>query len=469
MHFLKPFAFILLCAAAVAVMNSCKKNNDAAGSTTTGLDSNGTVAITPVGTPVGIATSKTIGPGGGTLSSPDGNLVLTIPAGALASNTKISVQPITSQMPGSAGLAYDLEPNGTKFAVPVTIAFHYTAGMLPDNNPEFSFIAYQDSTGAWKADATNRDFDTTAKTVSLDVSHFTNFELGYFLFVTADKLELHASEKSNLLMMQSFVDMDKVAVVKETMEISGSQVSSWQVNDVVNGNPTLGTITKAAGFAERAVYQAPAAIPVAQTVFVKCVTKIHLITYKKGKVFEDNPHVTKGVILTLLPDEKLNFTVRYTVLDSNFSQLYGIIKSPPVYSDTLIFDVSVNGGAVTVGAPHNTPPNVVPPHAETPLQIFDWVPDPVGEINVKKIETDASMTTDALIRFNMIHENAETPGFLLRSKIGMNVQTINSQPFGGTLGFPEVLDIDIKRQMPYWYYITGGVGIYEKLEVLNKP
>src|SRR5450755_5139363 len=112
--------FILLI---IACALSCKKTS------TTGNNSSGndtSVAITAIGTPIGIPVTKTIGAAGGTIISADGRAELDIPAGALSSDLAISIQPITNECPNGAGVAYDFLPNGTKFLIPATLTIHYT-------------------------------------------------------------------------------------------------------------------------------------------------------------------------------------------------------------------------------------------------------------------------------------------------------------------------------------------------------
>src|SRR4249919_643884 len=72
--------------------------------------------ITQVGIPIGDPITATIGPSGGTLVSDDGVTELIIPAGALASNTPISIQTVTNEVPGAIGFSYHLMPDGTKFS-----------------------------------------------------------------------------------------------------------------------------------------------------------------------------------------------------------------------------------------------------------------------------------------------------------------------------------------------------------------
>ena len=59
--------------------------------------------------------TKVIGPSGGSFSIP-GGIKVTVPKGAVSSNTTFSV----TRLPGNI-VAYDFQPHGTKFAVPLVI------------------------------------------------------------------------------------------------------------------------------------------------------------------------------------------------------------------------------------------------------------------------------------------------------------------------------------------------------------
>src|SRR5204863_9094362 len=50
----------------------------------------------PVGVPAGDVVSASLGAAGGTASSADGRISVTIPAGALSADTPIGIQPITN-------------------------------------------------------------------------------------------------------------------------------------------------------------------------------------------------------------------------------------------------------------------------------------------------------------------------------------------------------------------------------------
>src|SRR6476661_8458618 len=92
--------------------------------------------VTAIGQPVGSASTASIGAAGGSLTSPDGRVTLTIPAGALGAATSISIQPIENTAPLGVGLSYDFLPNGQQFAKPVTVTLHYTDEELAGTAPE---------------------------------------------------------------------------------------------------------------------------------------------------------------------------------------------------------------------------------------------------------------------------------------------------------------------------------------------
>jgi len=135
-----------------------------------------TPVATAVGVPTGSATSATIGAAGGSVSMPDGKIALTIPAGALASDTVISIQPLTNLAHGKIGAAYRLTPEGQTFLTPITLTFSYTDDDLLGTAAEVLGVAFQTADGYWQwaGDAT---IDTTAKTVSIVSSHFSGWSL----------------------------------------------------------------------------------------------------------------------------------------------------------------------------------------------------------------------------------------------------------------------------------------------------
>ena len=61
-----------------------------------------------------ISVSAVIGSDGGTITIPDAGLTLVVPAGAVTSSTKFTATALAGRL-----VAYEFEPHGTKFAVPL--------------------------------------------------------------------------------------------------------------------------------------------------------------------------------------------------------------------------------------------------------------------------------------------------------------------------------------------------------------
>src|SRR6266542_2437764 len=101
---------------------------------------------TAVGVPNGPATTKSIGPAGGSITSTDGRIVVDVPPNALPNPVDFSIQPITNLAHGGLGNAYRLEPGGHNFATPVKVSLK-----LDDKDLKASpAVAYQDPTGVWQ-------------------------------------------------------------------------------------------------------------------------------------------------------------------------------------------------------------------------------------------------------------------------------------------------------------------------------
>jgi hypothetical protein len=466
----KAFVLPLICLSIIVpvALWSCKKDSASRnGGTGTSVPLDTTAAVTPVGTPTGTPVSKSIGQAGGTLLSADGKLLLTIPAGALTVATNITIQPVTSTMPGSLGLSYDLKPNGTKFAVPVTLTFHYDSTQAVDKDPNFLFIAYQDSSGAWKGDATNRDVDTVAKTTTLSVSHFTTFDAGEWIFLeTSSNLMLQAGQTCDLSLVQTLVTVvPGIAVVTETQHIPDNQIAGWQVDGIPDGDGLHGTITTSPG--AHATYTAPGVILAERTCQVEVVTKIHEITYKNGKVWLDINPVKKSVTITLLPYWEYNLRITYAIEDSAFSGENPYKENRmPDYKDYVVFDLNIKTNAfqviATVSNIKNHEPTCIPSTYNDGENIWKWTPDSYGQIDVDSVfTTQDGLGPDSVIGFNVYHGHATLPGFTLTGILNGDVYTAAPEPFGYPLGLPDYIQIDLTRPRPYidpqvgfWKYIT---------------
>lgn len=121
------------------------------------------------GQPVSAAT-------GGTVTTGDAKLSLTVPTGALSTDTTIVVQPSTQTPPAKFGApvttVYDLGPTGTTFATPVTITISYPA-TLPAGATTANLHVASYSNGVWRLLPTV--VNIASRTLTTYASHFSLF------------------------------------------------------------------------------------------------------------------------------------------------------------------------------------------------------------------------------------------------------------------------------------------------------
>ena len=131
----------------------------------------------PFGTASGRLMMATIGVGGnvGTpLLSPDGNLSLTVPAGAVSQDTQFTIDVVAPDTaPGAVGSAYRLGPSGLVLARPVTLTFTVPAGA---SAPSALTAAFQDPSGFWLRVAPSA-LTAGTTTVAAATTHFSDWSL----------------------------------------------------------------------------------------------------------------------------------------------------------------------------------------------------------------------------------------------------------------------------------------------------
>ena len=267
---------------------------------------------TAVGTPTGDKISQTIGAGGGVIRTADGNVSLSIPAGALSQPTTISLQPIENKAFQGIGSAYEFSPDGLKFAKPAQLTVKYAAGSLNGTSPEAIGIAFQDDKRVWQGTAAQ--VNPAEGTFTASVPHFSSwaFFKYYSLFPDAETLAPTQVLKLEVLYLKGSAMDPDVPVVDPNGEVNvvpltppqvlkASQVKNWQVN----GNPA------SAGFSETyggltvldqgaaAEYKAPSKVPaiphnpVAVSVELKS-RKAQLILISNLTIAAENEMYIKG-------------------------------------------------------------------------------------------------------------------------------------------------------------------------------
>lgn len=424
-------------------------------------------AITAIGTPVGAPVAKSIGSAGGSLISPDGRLELKIPAGALNSSINITIQPVTNEAPGGLGLAYDLLPNGTKFSKPATIIFHYTDD-VDDYFPYFSYIAYQDSSNMWVADEVQRDFDTVAKTVSLEISHFTIWAVGTIYYIGADPWQLEKNQTSRISAEQT-IRLDRSGKRSPLHPVPHDKLGTWKVNGRNGGNDTDGRIS---GSGATAVYVAPARIDNQREVRVSTTITTHTV-YKKGIKIIEFKHFERGTFITLNPFHEYNYKITIEIRDSVVSPFYGGYMDDrlPIYIDEATFDLNVkvegHSAYATVTNIVNNPPRVTRPTQSLDSTTFTWLADPFGQMNITGLlENRVDLPEDSVLLFSFKHNNASHYGFILEGEEGVHVESPPNL-YGGNEGFPHFLELDLKRKEAY-IKTTGNYGQYIRIFVVPK-
>ncbi|MFT3663969.1 hypothetical protein [Piscinibacter sp.] len=228
---------------------------------------------TAVGVPVGSEVVKTIGPAGGTVVSADGAASIVIPAGALAGDTPIAIQRITDNAPGSLR-TYAMRPEGQTFAVPVTVQFSYDENELMGTAPEAFDIGYQDANRYWRA-LPVATLDTTARTVSVSTTHFTDWALLSTIRLTPTRAAVRVGSKLSLDVVSCGRRDDpgtgQPALV-ETCGPSPLRVDTWAVNGTTYGDARVGTVDSAGTV--KGTYTAPANKPSPSTVAVSCSVQL---------------------------------------------------------------------------------------------------------------------------------------------------------------------------------------------------
>jgi hypothetical protein len=409
-------------------------------------------AVTGLGTPTDTAVSKTIGPSGGTIVSNDGRIEVDIPAGALATTTNITIQPVTNMCPGGSGFAYDLLPNGTKFAVPATFTFHYADSDVNGTDPYLLYLAVQDSLQQWDVDV-YRDVDTIAHTVSFDINHFSVRSMlpGLVLTATnvdvsiiAPKTDYFPSEQGKLTMVQNVRTAqwqapgdDDLPSLPINAPVDKGLVSGWQVY----GGSANGTLD---ANGSKATYTAPSKIDQDRTVTVTAnYGQRGFITIVDPTRKSGSTRIVKRTVeqfskkLNLHP-ANISFNVKVTVDLTETSGVY-----PDHYHDESTFRVVVTGLMVTVPQAYivNQAPTVANPTGSGNGFSATWIPDRFGLIDIVSGKGVVADDVDAdgyrIVSLIFVEPNVLGPGWTIVDPAGHTNQEPPhyEEPVPGTMSF----------------------------------
>jgi hypothetical protein len=225
-----------------------------------------TPAATAIGAALDTPLSKVIDASGGSIASPDGRLLVTVPAGAVAAATTFTIQPITNQAPGGLGNAYRLGPAGETFTTPVSISMNYSSADLAGTVADLLSLAYQDSQGRWGV-YKSVTLDTTGQTITVSSEHFSDWALiaGESLAPAAARIGTGQTQSLTLVWCQT-VDFNDPLIQYAALCQAIGDANTWSANSVPGGNSTVGTVARTGD--ATATYTAPAQIPSANPVAV---------------------------------------------------------------------------------------------------------------------------------------------------------------------------------------------------------
>ncbi len=229
-----------------------------------------TLAVTPVGTAMGPTQTAMIGPAGGSVSSSDGLVTLTVPANAIAAMTAFTVTAVEATGPGAVR-AFRLGPEGTRFTTPATVTMKYSAEDAAGSAPDLFTVGYQDGKGQWRGATTT--VDESAKTISAATTHLSDWSLlrGVVLRPASASVKV----KESLSLDVKLCDFSKAPVADDDLAPIAFECESFteelepiltapSVNGVRGGNASIGTV----GTSRKFQYSAPGMKPTPNPVSV---------------------------------------------------------------------------------------------------------------------------------------------------------------------------------------------------------
>ena len=272
-----------------------------------------TPRATDVGTPSGSPVEKTIGPAGGALASADDLLTIDVPAGALAADTQLGIQPLTSTAPNGLGSGFRLTPAGTTFSSPVTLTFKPTTEQLAGTVLALTGIGFQDASGVWRW-MRGVERDEANGLVSVATTHFSDWsylagtqlrppsasvQTGQTLTLTTNYCWTEEEELAPLPGQESEPPRFDCLPFSQDLRLP-FELSNWSVNGIGGGNSTIGTVSTQ-GQGVTATYRAPSRQPDPNTVAVSVEAsnvKLDGQTFAKAVLISNIAIIDPGEVTT---------------------------------------------------------------------------------------------------------------------------------------------------------------------------
>ncbi|MGV3623913.1 MAG: hypothetical protein ACO1OB_24055 [Archangium sp.] len=239
---------------------------------------NTTAAVTMKGEPIGAAKTQSIGAAGGSISSDDGAVKLTVPAGAVSADTMFTITPIVPMGPGAL-VAYRIGPEGTTFSSPATITFTASEAQLVGTDINGMRVAYQDSERKWRA---FNQPTVEGRSMSVKTTHLSDWSFMYGWQLRPPKANVDVNKTVDLTVRYCHAvppseNEELVSIVSACQDEDLTPLlRNWAVNGVNGGSGSTGTIESTGS---EAVFTAPASKPSPNTVSVS----VEFVAPDKGK------------------------------------------------------------------------------------------------------------------------------------------------------------------------------------------
>lgn len=402
------YFFLMIGLILLSILQSCSDDTQ----TTNPNQNTGGTSITPIGTPNGTPVSGTIGSTGGNIISADSSFEVNIPAGALSSNTVITLQPLENYCFNGHGNAYRLTPEGQQFSQPITVKFHYTEEVLSATYDILMGIAVQDGSRHWHC-FNNITNDTINRVISLSLNRFGyqsdnstgGGDISFFDIA-------HIEPRSKELDVNETVNMTVTYVAlpgegDDVLTYLPKPIQNWSVNSIVNGNSTVGIIMNRHD--PTVTYKAPSLVPTLNTVFVQALVNTRV---------NHRGHVIETFLLQSTVKIKPNIYRFHLKINQN-ANWFGFSGYPCFLTDGLDMDITVNNNTSVVNVTNvlNRFPNVGPPSGTYPDgSTVTWSagspPDP-GHINVTGNVTGFIFTVNGrkFFTISFTHTGTKNPLF----------------------------------------------------------
>lgn len=219
---------------------------------------------TETGQPTGPQISKVIGPGGGTISTPDNVFKMVIPAGALPGDTTITLQTIENKAWGGTGHAIHIEPQNLALTKPATLTWTYTDADVAGSAPEALGIAFQQADRSWLG-RQDVAVDKAAKKAAASINKLLHSAFYESYYIVPGLRSLVPAEHAELKVFfhAGHEDASELAPLTMPQQLTQNQVKNWKLNGLPatgEPHPQLGSLA-VTGNGASATYVAPGRVP----------------------------------------------------------------------------------------------------------------------------------------------------------------------------------------------------------------